>query len=247
LLWVNDDKGTHGCARAFLKDQYQDFYLGDILDLTPWWDGDPLQITIVPFNIGSGTCVTPSDSEFDAARAVAVWLSPYEGQSSDPGDGVYCDLSANPEDCLNMPYWEVDNDQLVLHGTLANVLRTNPSGVNVYVPEGYDVYLPINNYEVRFNISDGSIENCVQFLKDGSSTCEVDSATLASYPTDAKLTVSGLGRINGWFAMKWQFENNITVNGGDEDIGKVNTNPDFSYWKGIAEWYIDGEDKCFIQ
>ena len=96
-LQINDDKGTHVCARALYKDQYKDFALGaEDLSLSGWWEKSrhPVHITIVPFNAGNGQCSNPSDVDFDSERALAVWLSPYEGQSSDPGDGsVYCDVS----------------------------------------------------------------------------------------------------------------------------------------------------------
>lgn len=106
-LYVSDDQGLYSCARALYKDQYQDFDLGSSLDVTGWWvDGDPLHVTIVPFNIGSGSCDSGSDVDFDASRALAVWLSPYKGQEQDPGDAgsIYCDLSKNPDDCECTPF-----------------------------------------------------------------------------------------------------------------------------------------------
>ena len=92
-LRVSDGKGTHDCARALYKNETQDFRLGSSLTIAKWWDGHPLHLTIVPFNSAHGGCGSPSNADFDAARALAVWLSPYAGQS-DPNHGsVYCDVS----------------------------------------------------------------------------------------------------------------------------------------------------------
>lgn len=113
---MNDvGKGTHRCARALFKGSYQDFSLGSgALNLESWWGGsDPLHITIVPFN-ANGSCEKPSDAEFDPERALAVFITPYAGNKTG-GSSVYCDVSKNPEDCLNLPFWEIDttNNQLV--------------------------------------------------------------------------------------------------------------------------------------
>ncbi|KAL7549157.1 LOW QUALITY PROTEIN: hypothetical protein ACHAWF_012429, partial [Thalassiosira exigua] len=262
-LYVKDDKGSHACARALFKEHHQDFRLGSPLKVAQWWDGShPLHITIVPFSSGDGDCDAPADATFDAARALAVWLSPYKGQSVATSwrDGsVYCDISVNPGDCLNVPYWDIDGNQLVrfisslhvyylylicsclkvLHGTLAHVLRQNPPEVSIYVPEGWDMNIPINNNEIRFEISVGSWNGCKKFLEDRSSSCQVDKGWIASYPTTTKITVSGLGRVNGWNAMKWQVENNIRLDGGSSgDLYTVSTGSDFSWWQTIGEWYI---------
>ena len=94
-------KPPHKCARAFYKDQFQDFELGDFpLDVSGLWDPNdpnpvPVHITIVPFNfLGSGSCDKANNIQFQTERSLAVWLSPDEGQSSNPGDdSVYCDVS----------------------------------------------------------------------------------------------------------------------------------------------------------
>ena len=103
-VYVNDHTGQSMCARALYMDQYRDFALGNgELDVGDWWAGragstDPLQITIVPFNSDQADC-TKGNFDFEAERTVAVWVSAYRGQDSDPNDGgVYCDLSQNPED-----------------------------------------------------------------------------------------------------------------------------------------------------
>ena len=236
---MNDDTGRYDCARAFFQDQYQDFESGSDVDvISSWYDGNnPIQITIIPFSSGSGSCQSPSDADFDAARVVAVWVSPYAGQVSNPHDGsVYCDISINPEECLNIPFWDIDGNDLVIYGSLTNVLQTNPSSVNIYIPEGYDITLPISNQEVRFNISGG---DCAQFLKDGVTSCQVDKAWLAYTPTDAQITVSGLGRINGWETMKQQRDDNIRMSDGEQgDIDTLQTSSDFSDWESIGYWYI---------
>jgi len=239
---VNDDTKRSDCARAFFQDQYHDFESGSNVDIiSSWYDGsNPVQITIIPFSSGNGgSCQSPSDADpFDASRAVAVWLSPYAGQVSDPNDGsTYCDISINPEECLNIPFWDIDGNELVLYGSLYNVLQTNPSSVNIYIPEGFDITLPISNMEIRFNISGGG--DCAQFLKDGVTSCQVDKAWLAYTPTDAQITVSGLGRINGWETMKQQRDQNIRMSDGEQgDIDTLQTPEDFSDWQSIGYWYI---------
>lgn len=179
------------------------------------------------------------------ARALAVWLSPNEGQRNDPGDGsIWCDVSKNPEDCLNMSYWEMDkqNNQIVLNGSLVNAIKKNPAGISIFIPEGFDVNMPINNNVIRFKISDGMYDNCAQFLKDGTSPCNVDSGWFDSWDANAKITVSGLGRISGWYAMKWQKENNVRMwKDADGDIDAMTAGSDFSDWKGIGEWYMSGK------
>lgn len=237
-LFVKDDTG-YDCARAFYQDQYHDFKSGTNVDvISSWYDGsNPVQITIIPFSSGGGSCQSSSDDEFDAARALAIWLSPYAGQVSDPNDGsTYCDVSINPEECLNIPFWDIDGNELVLYGSLANVLQTNPSSVNIYIPEGYDITLPISNMEVRFRISGG---DCAQFLKDGVTSCQVDKSWLAYTPTDVQITVSGLGRINGWETMQQQRDDNIRMSDGEQgDIDTLLTSEDFSDWQSIGYWYM---------
>ena len=103
-VYVNDLTGRAACARALYMDNYRDFALGNgELDVGDWWASrggstDPLQITIVPFNSDQADC-SNGNFDFDAERTIAVWVSAYRGQDSDPNDGsVYCDLSQNPED-----------------------------------------------------------------------------------------------------------------------------------------------------
>ena len=103
-MYVNDLTGRAACARALYMDNYRDFALGNgELDVGDWWASrggstDPLQITIVPFNSDQADC-SNGNFDFDAERTIAVWVSAYRGQDSDPNDGsVYCDLSQNPED-----------------------------------------------------------------------------------------------------------------------------------------------------
>jgi hypothetical protein len=60
-------------------------------------------MSIIPFKPSAGTgCSGGSIDDFNAERLVAVWISPYGGQETDPGNdssSVYCDLSVNPESC----------------------------------------------------------------------------------------------------------------------------------------------------
>ena len=119
-IYLEDAKG-YDCARVLNKNNKPiDFYFNTDVDISSWWDGNPLHMTIIPFNADNGNCENPQGAEFDAGRAIAVWVSPYEGQTDDPGTAgaVYSDVSKNPEDCLNAPYFEVDpydSNQMVSH------------------------------------------------------------------------------------------------------------------------------------
>lgn len=103
-VYVNDDTGQYACGRALYKDQWKDFELGaSELDVRDWWGNredsmyDPVQISIVPFN-SDNDCFSGS-YDFNAERTIAIWISAYPGQDSNPNDGsVYCDLSKNPDD-----------------------------------------------------------------------------------------------------------------------------------------------------
>ena len=62
---------------------------------------------------------------------------------------------------------------------------------------------------------------------------------MAYSPTDAQVTVSGLGRINGWETMKQQRDENIRMSDGEQgDIGTLQTSEDFSDWQSIGYWYM---------
>ena len=190
-LYVEDHTNNQNCARALYKNQVKDFALGagnslnmlDDLDISYDIHGptDPIQVTIVPFG-GDANCVPVGDDDIEVERSIAIWLSVDEGQSVDPGDGsIYCDVSVNPEDCLNLPYWDPNlrfHDQwteMVLYGTLSNVLlSSNPEKVHIYIPEGYDMTLPINNFALRFTVTKGYEDGCTKFVNGDTSTdCKV--------------------------------------------------------------------------
>ena len=78
-----------------------------------------------------------------------------------------------------MPFWDIDGNEMVLFGPLNNVLATYPNGVSIYLPEGYDINMPISNGEVRFSISGGSVDSCRKFLQDGVSPCYVDKGWMS--------------------------------------------------------------------
>lgn len=250
-MYVNDLKGESNCARAFYQNQYIDFELGNgSLDLSGWWNGEPLQMSIVPF---SGTCNGSSVDDFNAERLLAVWISPYLGQQKNPKDGsVYCDLSKNPEVCLNFPYWSIEKAswdpntyELVLHGTLTNVLSSNPSAVNIFLPQGYELDMPINNLDVRFEISSGYHDKCQDYIDgDTSAKCLINKWYVAADTTESQIIVSGTGRINGWDAMSTQRENDYWMNcgGGDKycSAGDGGKSPGLTFndpsldWEGFA-------------
>lgn len=271
-VYVNDRTGQSACARALYMDQYRDFSLGSgELDVGDWWAGragsaDPLQITIVPFNSDQADC-DKGNFDFEAERTVAVWVSASRGQDSDPNDGsVYCDLSQNPEDCLNFAYWTVEHtnwgvDEIVLHGTLAKVLDTSPPAVNIYLPEGYDLNMPITNHQLRFQIADGSTQACQDYVNgNGQSTCmvnklysaaEMPNTPLADSKILSKITVSGLGRISGWDAMEYQRSKGYYLNCGESNkycfnnVGGgsgsgVALNDASTDWGDFAQWYMSG-------
>jgi len=254
-LDVTDLRQYSQCARALYEDEYTDFDLRKSfsLDVSSLWDlnnPDPIHITIVPFNITSGTCGNANSIKFQTERSLAVWLSPDEGETSDPGDGsVYCDVTVNPDDCLNLPYWDIDIDSgdLVLYGTLTEVLENNAAAkeINIFIPIDFDLNLPINNNLIRFKISDddGNSDSCLKFVQDGVSECKVDSTSVGSYqtkgnepkPTTAKIVVSGLGRIDGWNALNSQKENGFRQIDDWDFVAGVDVN----IWKDNAEWYLN--------
>jgi len=263
---VDDKKGEYSCARAFYQDKFIDFPLGKErgLDIKEWWDGreeptyEPLQMSIIPFNPSNGSgCSGGSINDFNAERLVAIWISPYGGQETNPNDAssVYCDLSVNPEDCLNLPYWGVESkswgDELVLHGTLSKVLQEGKD-VDIFLPEGYDLNMPINNIQLRFQIAAGSTEACKDYINGGQSTCMINKLYRTAEGTEAKVTVSGLGRINGWNAMKTQREQNFYLNindpyqfsnagsGDSSDSGKALNDASLN-WEAFAQWFISGQ------
>ena len=263
---VDDKKGEYSCARAFYQDKFIDFPLGKErgLDIKEWWDGreeptyEPLQMSIIPFNPSNGSgCSGGSIDDFNAERLVAIWISPYGGQETNPNDAssVYCDLSVNPEDCLNLPYWGVESkswgDELVLHGTLSKVLQEGKD-VDIFLPEGYDLNMPINNIQLRFQIAAGSTEACKDYINGGQSTCMINKLYRTAEGTEAKVTVSGLGRINGWNAMKTQREQNFYLNindpyqfsnagsGDSSDSGKALNDASLN-WEAFAQWFISGQ------
>ena len=122
--------------------------------------------------------------------------------------------------------------------------------LSIYIPEGYDVFLPINNNEVRFDISGdmGNWDSCNQWLQDGVSFCKVDKGWVSSYHTNAKITVSGLGRVNGWYTMNKQRDDNIRRSKGEPgDVHTVSDGSNFSgYWSNVGMWYIYGKRRYVV-
>ena len=54
--------------------------------------------------------------------------------------------------------------ELKLYGTLSDVLSSNPDKVHIYIPEGYDMTLPINNLSLRFLVTSGYEDGCYKFV-----------------------------------------------------------------------------------
>ena len=174
-------------------------------------------------------------------------------------------LKTQPPLSLNIPYWTVERtnwgDEIVLHGTVANVLDNSPSGVNIYLPEGCDLNMPITNHQLRFQIAGGSTQACQDFVNGNShSTCMVNKLYSAAEMPDtpladskilSKITVSGLGRISGWDAMEYQRSKGYYLNCGESNkycfsnVGDgsgsgVALNDASTDWGGFAQWYMSG-------
>lgn len=146
-----EHNSPYECYRVLYKDQYHDMEFGKDVDFSvlsyesgaPWWDGTtPLHLTIIPYD-----CTQPD--MFDPNRALAVWISDNsEGrldpptiltQQSDlyPGysETIYCDISKNPEICLNVPYKDDNLD--IWYSSLKNVMFLYPNAdIHIYIPEG---------------------------------------------------------------------------------------------------------------
>jgi hypothetical protein len=140
----------------------------------------------------------------------------------------------------------------VLHGTLSRVLQGGKKSVNIFLPEGYDLNMPINNIQLRFQIA-GSSDACKDYINSGHSTCMINKLYRAVEATEAKITVSGLFRINGWNTMKTQREHKFFLNNNDDpflfsnagsgdsnDPGKI-LNDASRNWEEFAQWYISGQ------
>jgi hypothetical protein len=225
----------NNCGRALYKDKQIDFAFGpganQFLDLTKWWpvdNVDPLQITVVPFagtvlSGGPGCNPTNADTSFDTARSLALWLSTDEGITTDPNLAQiqYCNVVVNPADCLNEPFWEVVestiagvvNNELVYYGTLqkffrTNILLANPKELSIFIPEEYDLNIPINNLLLRYpivpdSIAPGNVANCITFVTDQTIPCLVNDYISGGETYSNKITISGLGRINGFGSLSY--------------------------------------------
>jgi len=234
FLRVTDLKSDLGfnCARALSKDKEQDFQLGDggKLDITGWWNNgkEPLHITIVPFKgiingFNGGKCEPLLSSSFDTKRSIAVVVSRNNGPVNKPINSIYCDVSKNPQDCLQKSKYSIDGQFLVLEGTLKK--PTKPHEVNkmidIFIPNGWDLNVPITSSEIRFKITTGGLnkKNCEdfvanpdKFLAPNNRRCRVDYAEVKTNSVQNQIRITGLGRINGYKALRTQIDYNYQPN-----------------------------------
>lgn len=146
-----------------------------------------------------------------------------------------------------MPYWGIEgSNKLVLYGTLRDVLLNNPtrSGVHIHIPRNVDVKMPINNNYIEFRITnaDGNLDDCRAFVSNQGSVCRVDSAKIGRYLPTHRITVTGLGRIDGWDALRDQNVNGYEFPDYRLLIPGININAvgaDGYSAKENAEWYIN--------
>jgi len=212
------------CGRALWKNKFQDFGFGDGGDITidtnddkfNWWpigNINPVQMTIIPF-VGNSKCEPIGEDAFDTQRSLAIWLSTNAGvtpeaYNKDPNRNeiVYCNVAENPKECLNKPFWGVeDNETLVLYGTLRNFLDQNDKKLSIYIPEATDLNVPINLMNLRYGINTsipGNIDNCINFAKDQTTSCIVTSFDRRVDTYHNTIQVSGLGRILGFESLKY--------------------------------------------
>ena len=204
---------AYNCARALWKNQYADFALGGAggLDLAAeGWAKDVAHLTIVPF-VGAPGCDDVSSAfEPDGSSNLALFLTSTAGIRFDG-----CDVSDNAaQKCINEPRWMMDDGaeaaSMTLYGTLFGALdRQRAAGAGelaVHVPAAYDVAVGVNTYAVRFYIYEASADACRAFVADptdaaAAAGCTVTSAEalMISGPADVALSVTGLGRIGGYF------------------------------------------------
>ena len=211
------DGTAYNCARALWTNQYADFALGGAggVDLAAegWAKDvahDPAHLTIVPF-VGPPGCDDVSSAfEPDGSSNLALFLTSTAGIRFDG-----CDVSDNAaQQCVNEPRWMMDDGaeaaSMTLYGTLFGALdRQRAAGAGelaVHVPEAYDVVVGVNTVAVRFYIDEASADACRAFVADptdaaAAAGCTVTSAEalMISGPADVALSVTGLGRIGGYF------------------------------------------------
>ena len=207
------DGTAYNCAWALWKNQYADFALGGAggLDLAAeGWAKDVAHLTIVPF-VGAPGCDDVSSAfEPDGSSNLALFLTSTAGIRFDG-----CDVSDNAaQKCINEPRWMMDDGaeaaSMTLYGTLFGALdRQRAAGAGelaVHVPAAYDVAVGVNTYAVRFYIDEASADACLAFVADptdaaAAAGCTVTSAEalMISGPADVALSVTGLGRIGGYF------------------------------------------------
>jgi len=234
------------CARALYKDTFRDFVLGTAgsnglkLDDVFTWTSEPMQITIIAYEC-DGKTVVPTGA-FDAKRSLAIWLSP-KIPAPVPGPGIKnCDVSnLSIGDCLNRPYWGVEpktaadkvgaavTDMLVYYGSLhllketldAEVPPKKTKKVVIYIPEDYDLRIPITTAQLRIPIASdaaagktNNLQDCQAFAANptGKLPCVVENVegnkeqNLWTEVFDAQLKIVGLGRISGLKALKATIE-----------------------------------------
>ena len=136
--------------------------------------------------------------------------------------------------------------ELKLYGTLSDVLSSNPDKVHIYIPEGYDMTLPINNLSLRFLVTSGYEDGCYKFVNgDTLASCKVDkvweSHENPSYETyQTKIEIDGLGRINGFGTFAQQYKNNLWHDKYEYLYDESPSSIDLvgSGWNKYAHWRI---------
>ena len=251
------DGTAYNCARALWTNQYADFALGGAggVDLAAegWAKDvahDPAHLTIVPF-VGAPGCDDVSSAfEPDGSSNLALFLTSTAGIRFDG-----CDVSDNAaQQCVNEPRWMMDDGaeaaSMTLYGTLFGALdRQRAAGAGelaVHVPEAYDVVVGVNTVAVRFYIDEASADACRAFVADptdaaAAAGCTVTSAEalMISGPADVALSVTGLGRIGGYFTtgnLFQKYKMQSALNGGIEQYFSPADPAGIGWGVGVNQW-----------
>ena len=125
----------------------------------------------------------------------------------------------------------------------------NKKLINIFVPEGWDLNVPLNSLELKFRITSGNENACIAFAKDPFSDdgklCTVEYVKIDTGFHALKIKISGLGRINGYAAMERQHAKGWERNQLQTIFGTTETdNPEFLKatnlfdHKNVVEWFV---------
>lgn len=155
-ITMKDNKNSP-CVRVLQQDQWRDLTADNGVFTYPvGYPDSPIHLSVIP---------SDCKGKFDAARALAVWVSP-RAWSAPPADAIVCDLKDGPAyqdqdwtqgDCtINKPKWRFSKDgkSILFSGTLWDMLDKPQKTIFVNVDEKLSLYTPLTNEYVQYKIHD---------------------------------------------------------------------------------------------